>query len=112
MFLAQRAAQIFKYFQKTGDFTLGAAVGHGRPHGSALCGSRGSEYSQCSFAFSTTDEKSSPVIDTSGQRPDRKSTRLNSSHVATSYAVFCLKQTTCHDRTHVGRTAQSTRLRG
>src|SRR5690625_5557695 len=23
--------------------------------------------------------------------PDRKSTRLNSSHVATSYAVFCLK---------------------
>src|SRR5690625_6601816 len=25
-------------------------------------------------------------------RPDRKSTRLNSSHVATSYAVFCLKK--------------------
>src|SRR5690606_41935886 len=24
-------------------------------------------------------------------RPDRKSTRLNSSHVKTSYAVFCLK---------------------
>src|SRR5439155_8965221 len=24
--------------------------------------------------------------------PDRKSTRLNSSHVAISYAVFCLKQ--------------------
>src|SRR5439155_14992666 len=24
--------------------------------------------------------------------PDRKSTRLNSSHVATSYAVFCLKK--------------------
>src|SRR5690625_6051548 len=27
-----------------------------------------------------------------GQRPDRKSTRLNSSHVAISYAVFCLKK--------------------
>src|SRR5690625_6152812 len=27
-----------------------------------------------------------PLID----RPDRKSTRLNSSHVAISYAVFCL----------------------
>src|SRR5690625_6782199 len=26
-----------------------------------------------------------------GQRRDRKSTRLNSSHVAISYAVFCLK---------------------
>src|SRR5690625_6827785 len=35
-------------------------------------------------------------------KPDRKSTRLNSSHVAISYAVFCLKKkrasqaTTCH----------------
>src|SRR5690625_5508284 len=28
------------------------------------------------------------------QNPDRKSTRLNSSHVATSYAVFCLKKKT------------------
>src|SRR5699024_11591868 len=27
---------------------------------------------------------------------DRKSTRLNSSHVSISYAVFCLKTTTCH----------------
>src|SRR5437773_4920208 len=25
-------------------------------------------------------------------RPDRKSTRLNSSHITTSYAVFCLKK--------------------
>src|SRR5690625_6243867 len=28
----------------------------------------------------------------SGARLDRKSTRLNSSHVAISYAVFCLKK--------------------
>src|SRR5207253_10945627 len=28
----------------------------------------------------------------SGCKPDRKSTRLNSSHVAISYAVFCLKK--------------------
>src|SRR5690625_6535010 len=27
-----------------------------------------------------------------GQQADRKSTRLNSSHVAISYAVFCLKK--------------------
>src|SRR5258708_26753954 len=27
-----------------------------------------------------------------GQRPDRKSTRLNSSHQIISYAVFCLKK--------------------
>src|SRR5207253_9028794 len=29
-------------------------------------------------------------------RPDRKSTRLNSSHVAISYAVFCLKKKKQH----------------
>src|SRR2546422_2836603 len=30
--------------------------------------------------------------DVAGQRPDRKSTRLNSSHGYISYAVFCLKK--------------------
>src|SRR3712207_7446450 len=29
-------------------------------------------------------------------RPDRKSTRLNSSHAHISYAVFCLKRKTSH----------------
>src|SRR5438067_7201483 len=29
---------------------------------------------------------------TAGDRGDRKSTRLNSSHVSISYAVFCLKK--------------------
>src|ERR1039458_5215112 len=28
-------------------------------------------------------------------RPDRKSTRLNSSHLGISYAVFCLKKKSC-----------------
>src|SRR5437660_9778225 len=32
-----------------------------------------------------------PALDR-GAEPDRKSTRLNSSHVATSYAVSCLKK--------------------
>src|SRR5690349_24244100 len=31
-------------------------------------------------------------------QPDRKSTRLNSSHVETSYAVFCLKKKTTAPR--------------
>src|SRR5947208_10880689 len=31
-------------------------------------------------------------------RADRKSTRLNSSHQIISYAVFCLKKKTKHDR--------------
>src|SRR5436305_9496673 len=30
-------------------------------------------------------------------REDRKSTRLNSSHVRISYAVFCLKKNTLHN---------------
>src|SRR5438876_3499732 len=31
-----------------------------------------------------------------GETPDRKSTRLNSSHPSISYAVFCLKKKTAH----------------
>src|SRR3712207_8711534 len=32
------------------------------------------------------------VVGVGRQRPDRKSTRLNSSHANISYAVFCLKK--------------------
>src|SRR5437870_8382616 len=38
-------------------------------------------------------------------REDRKSTRLNSSHVATSYAVFCLKKQHRHPRSRARPTA-------
>src|SRR5438874_5794244 len=38
---------------------------------------------------------------------DRKSTRLNSSHVEISYAVFCLKKKTLYRRADVGYTAES-----
>src|SRR6266496_5953129 len=34
-------------------------------------------------------------------RQDRKSTRLNSSHVEISYAVFCLKKKKNNDKKHV-----------
>src|SRR5437870_6898094 len=37
------------------------------------------------------------AIITCGGTADRKSTRLNSSHVAISYAVFCLKKKTHED---------------
>src|SRR3712207_8854345 len=46
-------------------------------------------------------------------RPDRKSTRLNSSHANISYAVFCLKKkkhnncTTLLDSVHPGDTPQT-----
>src|ERR1035441_7955827 len=35
-----------------------------------------------------------PSASTPTLRPDRKSTRLNSSHLGISYAVFCLKKNT------------------
>src|SRR5437773_8652618 len=38
---------------------------------------------------------------------DRKSTRLNSSHITISYAVFCLKKKKKQQRHHLARVAQS-----
>src|SRR5438132_9115735 len=38
------------------------------------------------------DEQQAPVGARIEPRQDRKSTRLNSSHTVTSYAVFCLKK--------------------
>src|SRR5437773_6017120 len=40
------------------------------------------------------DEQVAQGVDGDGRRPgrDRKSTRLNSSHITSSYAVFCLKK--------------------
>src|SRR5699024_11279873 len=37
------------------------------------------------------------------RKKDRKSTRLNSSHVSTSYAAFCLKKKTTNQATQRGR---------
>src|SRR5437868_11864226 len=37
-------------------------------------------------------KRQSCLTTTISLRPDRKSTRLNSSHVSISYAVFCLKK--------------------
>src|SRR5437868_7865000 len=41
------------------------------------------------------------VGDAGGTPRDRKSTRLNSSHVSISYAVFCLKKKINHFQLHV-----------
>src|SRR5260221_1061385 len=39
-----------------------------------------------------TNQAFDPVHNVFGVGPDRKSTRLNSSHTVISYAVFCLKK--------------------
>src|SRR5439155_24828102 len=45
-----------------------------------------------SFAITTNAGTAPGIQIVSGTTRDRKSTRLNSSHVAISYAVFCLKK--------------------
>src|SRR5690349_22601969 len=44
------------------------------------------------------EEEEGPVAAVVDFRKDRKSTRLNSSHVEISYAVFCLKKKKMHDK--------------
>src|SRR5690349_23936992 len=53
--------------------------------------------SSCSFRCATAERlrwrrRHEPFIVRAMERRDRKSTRLNSSHVENSYAVFCLKK--------------------
>src|SRR5207249_8594979 len=43
------------------------------------------------------------LVDRDGERRDRKSTRLNSSHVSISYAVFCLKKKKKHNKNQTQR---------
>src|SRR5690625_6667656 len=60
---------------------------------------RGSEYSRARsghWDLASPRAVRSPATQVS-QLQDRKSTRLNSSHVAISYAVFCWKKKTVHE---------------
>src|SRR5690349_23202264 len=47
-----------------------------------------------------TDQRIEPAFHHLVQLIDRKSTRLNSSHVEISYAVFCLKKKNGSDNSH------------
>src|SRR5439155_461449 len=60
----------------------------GESHGVAI----GCVVDGCPPRIALTEADIQPYLDK--RRPDRKSTRLNSSHVAISYAVFCLKKKT------------------
>src|SRR5690625_5374952 len=51
------------------------------------------EYNSRQYAAAANDDLAAQAPDLVQVR-DRKSTRLNSSHVAISYAVFCLKKKT------------------
>src|SRR5439155_12060649 len=76
-------------------YGLGGAVQHGA---STLPPEAFSQFPQCeaveihlatNFQTIVMDH---PALPQQLRREDRKSTRLNSSHVAISYAVFCLKK--------------------
>src|SRR5439155_6444348 len=66
--------------------------GNGSTSASAATGRVRGALSLPRWSIGTT--KSAPITrpEKRGSRADRKSTRLNSSHVAISYAVFCLKK--------------------
>src|SRR5438874_3898397 len=69
--------------------------GAGKPLLDVIIGARGSEYGSA-YVRRPGD---SHVYLWRG-RLDRKSTRLNSSHVEISYAVFCLKKKKAHKKVH------------
>src|SRR5256885_9847820 len=62
-----------------------------RVHGSAVF-TRGETQAMCSVTLGTSSDEQ--LVDglTEEYNQDRKSTRLNSSHLDISYAVFCLKK--------------------
>src|SRR5437868_11994810 len=75
----------------SGQTLLGSLRRHRRDHGDAGgAGCDGGERGRGSSGGGGRDE--APRTSDPGLRTDRKSTRLNSSHVSISYAVFCLKK--------------------
>src|SRR5256885_13159055 len=59
------------------------------------------------LALSLTFQKQMMVTQTARNEKDRKSTRLNSSHLVISYAVFCLKKKkTTHSSPLLTRSAE------
>src|SRR5256885_3107402 len=56
----------------------------------------------CSLpCFPSASKRCGTSCSWSGQKGDRKSTRLNSSHLVISYAVFCLKKKNNTVRVHI-----------
>src|SRR5690625_5872132 len=63
----------------------------------ALLAIQGPESVQILQKLTDTDLSEIPFYSFKTGNVDRKSTRLNSSHVAISYAVFCLKKKKLHE---------------
>src|SRR5690606_23385829 len=75
-----------------GALTVGAAVAAGESTGSSARVRRAAQPAVY-WAYQPVRKPQTPEVGDGWVRtPDRKSTRLNSSHVKISYAVFCLKK--------------------
>src|SRR5690554_7634476 len=84
--LAQRKSKL----NTNGQGTLFAQIGYNRSaYTTSDVAFQGNGYN---FTLRETALKDKEESDGMGQFLDRKSTRLNSSHVRISYAVFCLKK--------------------
>src|SRR5437773_8723261 len=68
-----------------------AAYSHTPPRMASKLSKAGKPCAQSMFPLALLRTKS-PAPDASDAARDRKSTRLNSSHITISYAVFCLKK--------------------
>src|SRR5699024_11512453 len=81
-----RSAKLFGGHGKRGG--LGKHCSH---RGSTGCGHVGPRQHHLGWEHSSRQDCRAGEVHC-GDHPDRKSTRLNSSHVSISYAVFCLKK--------------------
>src|SRR3712207_7516066 len=70
----------------------GCSETNGKGRSASLSGSRRSWNRDASPGTMREAESLCPVCQAGSMYPDRKSTRLNSSHANISYAVFCLKK--------------------
>src|SRR5437868_8291885 len=87
-FFFQKTDGLFQYFVQVGAYTLPAL---GTPYVNTPKAT-GDFYSALPQAFIKLAPTDSFSIQAGKLPTDRKSTRLNSSHVSISYAVFCLKK--------------------
>src|SRR5262245_25604472 len=69
----------------------GCWLASGRPQAVMVHVTVGTANAACGII--TAARSQVPMLMSAGRTPDRKSTRLNSSHLGISYAVFCLKKT-------------------
>src|SRR5258708_27789608 len=87
----------------------------------SCCGSSKGDISRCSRARPAhapqpfgcrggRDSSRASATTTGASAPDRKSTRLNSSHQIISYAVFCLKKKKKHKNTELATRQPSTSI--